>query len=470
MHGSKLFEVLEKLNIRQFKRLLDFAASPYFNKSEPLLNFLKYVAKYHPGLDNPALKKEIIKKHLSLTEQQMVYQMNQLLGVTEHFLITESLAEKQETGLIALLDVYNNWKLEKHYKTAKDKLDRLGSDFNTRNADYFRLLYNIQLKEYEHKGTNQRVYNPHLQQLADRLDLFYLAEKLRICFAMTNLQSMLNVEYRIGHLEEILQYATEAENALHPVIIAYRAAILLLLDDLRDESFLQLKEILTLHPAHFSQLELTDLYTCLLNICTRKINRSNDADAWENYFNINEHLLESGLLLEDGFLNPWRYTNLTATALKTERTDWALDFIKKYKKLLPESFRNDMFYYCMAQYYFHLKLFHQAQSEINKVAFTDVYLNIAARSLMIKIYYEISEDDLLFSLLEATRIFLLRNKLIDENRKKQMQRFIEFTHKLAKYESFDTEKLTSLKDMLPAASEILHQAWLTQKLAEKIKD
>jgi hypothetical protein len=469
MHGSKLFEVFDNLNSRQFKRLQDFAASPYFNKSEPLLHLLKYVAKFHPSLDNPALAKEKIKKQLRLTDQQLVYQMNQLLGITEQFLITESLAAKQETGLFALLDVYDEWKFEKHYKTAKDKLDRLASDFNTRNADYFNLLYNIQLKEYEHKGTNQRVYNPHLQQLADRLDLFYLAEKLRINFAMTNLQSMLNVEYRISHLEETLHLALKAENASHPVIIAYRAAILLLLDDQRDESFLQLKEILIMHPAHFSQLELMDLYTCLLNICTRKINRSNDAEAWENYFNINEHLLESGLLLEDGYLNPWRYTNLTATALKTDRTVWALNFIKKYKKLLPDAFRNDMFHYCMAQYHFHLKQFHQAHVEIIKVAFTDVYLNIAARSLMIKIYYEKSEDDLLFSLLEATRIFLLRNKLIDENRKKQMQRFIEFTHKLARYESFDTEKLAALKDILPAASAILHHAWLTQKLAEKMK-
>ena len=467
MQGSKLFEILAKLSPRRFKRFVDYMASPFFNKSEALLNFTMLISKYHPDLGHAKLSRESMIRKLQLNEKQLIYQMNQLIGHLDDYLVAEHLINNETLKGLELLDIYNSLDLGKQYKTVRDKLDRIAEQYPTRNTDYFELVYNISQRALEHHQKEQRVYNPNLQKLADDFDRYALAVKLRLSFEMANLQSMLNVEYRINHLEDMLDLAGEPGNRSYPVIDAYLTGILLLLNEGEDDSFNHLKALLQKRADHFSKDELKNFYTCLLNICTRRINQSNDEVAWQNYFSINEFLLEEGLLLDDGYLNPWRYTNLTAAALKTNRTTWALEFIRKNKKHLHENHRNDMYHYCMAQYYFHLDLFDQAQTEINKVAFADVYLNIAARSLMIKIYYESAEDDLLFSLLEATRIYLLRNKLIDETRKQQMQRFVELTQKLAKYEAFETEKLLALKKSMPKPFEILHHAWLTQKLKEK---
>ncbi|MBK9015204.1 MAG: hypothetical protein IPM82_14670 [Saprospiraceae bacterium] len=55
------------------------------------------------------------------------------------------------------------------------------------------------------------------------------------------------------------------------------------------------------------------------------------------------------------------------------------------------------------------------------VEFTDVLLNLSARSLLIKIYFETGQDEILYWYLEATRIFLLRNKLLDNRLNQQMK-------------------------------------------------
>ena len=49
-----------------------------------------------------------------------------------------------------------------------------------------------------------------------------------------------------------------------------------------------------------------------------------------------------------------------------------------------------------------------------------------------------------------------------------MQRFIDFTKKIAKIESHEEEKLTPLKDKLPNASEVMHRDWLLEQIDSKI--
>ena len=61
--------------------------------------------------------------------------------------------------------------------------------------------------------------------------------------------------------------------------------------------------------------------------------------------------------------------------------------------------------------------FDKAQEELIYVEFTDVLLNISARGLLIKIYFEQQEWEALDYSMENFRIFLLRTKKMEEKRR-----------------------------------------------------
>ncbi|MBK9013210.1 MAG: hypothetical protein IPM82_03490 [Saprospiraceae bacterium] len=220
--------------------------------------------------------------------------------------------------------------------------------------------------------------------------------------------------------------------ALEPTIQIYRQIFLMLHNTEEPRHFEEAKRLLTTHGHRFEAHELKQLYTLLLNYCTRRINRFNDEIFWHEYLEINKLLLENGLIFENGYLPPWRYTNLVTVGLRTGQTDWTHGFIHRYRgKLLP-AYSENLFRYNLAQFHFHQQDFDNAQRELVHVEFTDVLLNLGVRSLLIKIYFETGQDEILYSYLEATRIFCFATNFLDKRVKQQMKKFVEYCGKLLK--------------------------------------
>ena len=85
------------------------------------------------------------------------------------------------------------------------------------------------------------------------------------------------------------------------------------------------------------------------------------------------------------------------------------------------------------------------------------------------IYYESDYTDELYSLIEAFRNFITKNKKLAENVKQQAWKFIYFIKKLsdAKYNNNTTRKIliSNLKDELIEA-EVINKLWLLRKIDE----
>ena len=99
------------------------------------------------------------------------------------------------------------------------------------------------------------------------------------------------------------------------------------------ENFRAVRGILQEKPTLFNATETREVYDHLLNFAIRQ-NNSGDKMWVQSYFDINRHLIKTGLL-PDGGITANRYKNLTLAALKLGRPDDAVDFLERYKKLLP---------------------------------------------------------------------------------------------------------------------------------------
>ncbi|MCF8247967.1 MAG: hypothetical protein K9J37_22520 [Saprospiraceae bacterium] len=427
-----------------------------------------YLRKFAPDFTHKdvAREKAICKivPEKPLDEKLLAYLMSQLTKLLESFLSVENLMEDEFEMSLSLLKKYHLIGLVQHKKSAESLVEKALGKNQHRNADFYQKQLIFRRLQYEQSDPNQRGYDGKLQETADALDLYFMVEKLRLASEMQNLNSMLNLQYQLPFAAQVAEWATGEEFDGHPAIQVYRQLFLLLQDANEPSGFEKAKKLISTHANCFEPHELKQLYTLLLNYCTRCINRFNDQQFWHEYLEINKLLLVNGLVFENGYLPPWRYTNLVTVGLRTGQTEWTSNFIHQYSKLLLPEYAENLFRYNLAQFHFHQKDFGKAQQELVHVEFTDVLFNLSVRSLLIKIYFETEQDELLFSYLEATRLFLLRNKLLDSRLKQQMKKFVEYCGKIMKAQA-DAGALQELLEKLPKAAEVLHRDWLAAKLA-----
>lgn len=112
---------------------------------------------------------------------------------------------------------------------------------------------------------------------------------------------------------------------------------------------------------------------------------------------------------------------------------------------------------------------------LREVEFTDIFYNLDAKVMLLKIYYELEEDEAFLSLAASFKIFLSRTRLINENTRNLYMNLLAFTSKLytmrmkhifRKGKAFQL-KLRELKDKTENNS-VANSRWLVGKIEELI--
>ena len=464
MHQSKLIELLQKLPARQLQRFGTFLQSPYFNKNTENKLLFNYLLPFAPDFQAPGLDKRKVGDALGIAARPLAYRMSELAQLLEQFLLVEQLMAQPMEQQLGLMTLFQEMELPKHYNAALRKARKLAESYPYQDGPYLQYLYRIAELENRHSEQYERSYRKELQHTADALDRAYLAEKLRYSLEMVNAGLVLDVHYQLNLGEAVIQWVQEQAFEDTPVIRVYLSALLMLQHPEETKHFNRLRQLLQENADDIPPPELKNLYTYLLNYCTRRINRFRDESYYAHFLELNELLLEKGLLLEDGQLAPWRYSNLITVGLRTGKLEWVHQFLNEYKKYLPEAFRENIFHYNLGHYLYWRKEYDKAQVVLNQLDLRDLLLAVAAKNLLAKIYFETGQTELLLSFLEAYRIYIYRNPLAKPQLKKQLRNFIDYTRKLTKLESFETKKRKELAESLPSPTEVLEWEWLNKWL------
>jgi len=124
-----------------------------------------------------------------------------------------------------------------------------------------------------------------------------------------------------------------------------------------------------------------------------------------------------------------------------------------------------MYTYNFAHIHFAKGNYDSAIELLRDVEFSDVYLNLSAKALLAKIYYEDDELDVLMSHLESFRMYVRRNKVIGEARKTVFNNFIRFTRRLLKFDKGDNKGLDQLQSETEETKQVAELDWLLKKIA-----
>ena len=103
---------------------------------------------------------------------------------------------------------------------------------------------------------------------------------------------------------------------------------------------------------------------------------------------------------------------------------------------------------------------------MSNVEYEDVSYNLVSKSMLIATYFEMDEQEPLYSLFESFRVYLNRHNSIPDHRRKNYKNLIKFTKKLTKIMPGDQKAIGKIKEEVASSKNIASVNWLKEKIAE----
>lgn len=305
-----------------------------------------------------------------------------------------------------------------------------------------------------------------ITRAAGYLDRFYLIRKLQLCCEIFNVQNVFAQEHQVFLLDEILLHLKNRNYDDVPVIVIYYRILMTLRESEKEEHYHTLRKLLRQHERVVTTEELRDMYKYVLNYCIKKINLGNI--SWQDeLFDIYKTTLENRVLLTEGFLSHRDFKNIVTISLRLRELKWAEEFIPKYVPELQAAERENARMYNTANLLFHKNDFSGALRLLQQVDFSDIFYDLDARSIVLKTWFELDEEDSLEYHATAFRTFLKRNKSVSDYQRTIYENLILYTTRLMK--AGTRQKLIEkIRDEVMDKKNIADLRWFLSKIEERL--
>lgn len=441
MNSTKLTALLTSLNLGELEDLRRFVNSPYYNSDPDLARLLDVLLLHHPDFSSADLtRKSIFKQlfpHEPFDDKRLRYLFSWLNKLAERFLALQTLERKPEILKIAQIEACSRRGLDKSYRQISKTLERDLEVGTMDSGRYYLANYQFaELRQEHFERQRIRRFDNNIQVAASHLDAYYFFQRLRLSCAMLDRQQILEAPYELHLSDSWFQHLEQNDFFNQPVIRVYAQIYNLLLEEDREEEFIKVKsDIHELRPT-LPKGDLRDIYLFAINYCARKI-RQGKISYLEEARQLYKSGIEHHILIENGQLSPWAFTNMVKLSLRLQQFDEIESFIETYSPLLPQDFREDALQYNLAELYYSTGRVGLAQKCLLNVAFTDLNYYLGARVMLVKIYYETGEEEALLSLLSSFMVFLKRNKTISAAIKHTYLNFCKILFRIVRAKSTD---------------------------------
>ncbi|MBI1224983.1 MAG: hypothetical protein GC192_07070 [Bacteroidetes bacterium] len=461
MEKSRLVQLLRSLSgpeIRDFRRYLK---SPFFNRRAEVVSLFDWLAKYlKNGKEVP--EKEVAYAAVFPTDpfddHRLRMLMSQLFQLAGQFLAVQDFLADEPQTLLRLGQGLRKRKLSNHVtQTASDLAQKLEAQ-PYRNADFYQNKYLASLENYRNAFDAKAVDSSHLAHLSSELDTSFLAQKLWQACLLHSHEAVSNTSYDSGLLAEALLFAERSGALETPVVAIYYHCYRALTNPDSSQYFQTFKSLVLAHGRLFPAEEMRDLYILAINFCIRRYNAGNQ-EYLRDQFDFYKDGLRQGYFTTEGELSRYTYQNAVTSGLVMREFDWVEHFINEYRDKLAGPYRESVFSFNLARLAYEKKQYDKALPLLQLAEYKDLLLNLAAKTLQLKIYFELDEFDLLEAHLSAFKTFLLRKKELGYHRENYLNT-IQFTRKLLETNPFDKEARAALREEIAAAKSLGEKEWL----------
>ncbi|MCO6491799.1 MAG: hypothetical protein J5I98_25515 [Phaeodactylibacter sp.] len=470
MYNSKLYAILEHFDKYEQNRCRKYIQSPYFNRSEELVELFEVLISAINGENGVNLEKEYVWQKIQADKEyddvRFRKYCSDLLKLIEGYLAQQIYEGNPLHQATYLMESVGKKKMKKLYSTAMRTARRLSKQQNHKPSSYYFYQYEIEKNYYDLTDfETNRTEKTNVEDIITNLDYFYLAEKLRLYCSVLSRQYVVSYEYELLFIDEIVNHIKKHNYENVPAISIYYQIYLTQTEVDEESHYYRLKSLLNKHSLDFPHKEANAMYSYAMNYCIRKSNRG-QLNFLGELFELYKDLLDKELIFSDGELSPWHFKNIIGTGLRLGKFKWVENFINQYNDRLHPKYRDNAVTYNLAQVYFYQKEHDKVIQLLQEVEYDDVAYNLGSKAMLLATYYETDEVEPLFSLFESFRAYLNRHKDIPVNRRKNYGNLIKFTKKLTRTMPGDEKAINKLKEEIKNTKNIASVNWLREKIAE----
>ena len=466
MKNSLLLQLIEKMDRKQMRELGKYVQSPFLNQRQDVIALYQYLwdCYWHYSIE-PTKGKAFAAMYRGeeYDDHKVRMAMSFLHKTTEKYLAITDLLNNETEYKTRLARIYKRQNLPKHFDRSVRQVYLFQENTPFRNADFFNNRYLIQLEQYEYAAAQKRTGALNLHEVNENLDIAFMAQKLRqTCLSIAH-QTVYKTTYDFGILEPLLKYIEQRELLHIPVISIYYHCYFAHTETENSAAyFYSFKELIFKHASLFPEPEVRDLYLLAINYCVKCYN-AGDPAFLKDQLELYQAGLEQRVLLKNGIISRFTYRNTVTLGLILNEYGWVESFIYEYKNALDMIYQESMFSFCLALLEYHRKQYDKALQLLQKSEYTDLLLNLSTKTVLLKIYYELMEYDLLEAHIEAMKTFLRRKKIMGYH-KENYTNLLKFTQKLLEIPPFDTEGKRLLRQEIKNRGAIAERSWLLDQL------
>lgn len=456
----RLYQTLDLLERRKFKKWLH---SPLHNQRQDVLVLFDFLAS-RSEFTAITLRRERAFAYIYPEEVYQVQQFNHLLSyaykVLEKFIeYLEAVLDEKKTFQYQIL-AYQKRGLDKIAQQKLKKAQQQLHKTSYRNADFHLDAYTLETYYFELEGGKNRTKDSNLPQVFQHLSEFFLLATLRYaCIAATH-TNVYKKEYHIPFLQEVLAGA-QAPTASAVVQLYYHAYQAL--SNLSDaKAYQALKTSLDAAALLLPPAEQRDLLLIAIN-CAIKRSHTQAEIYIKEALDLYQKGLASGVLLEQQQLSKFAYKNIIALALRLGHLAWAKGFIETYTPYLPAAVQQTYQDYGLAKYHFAAGAYDDCMSLLIQVEYDDLFMNIDAKMMLLKIYYTKQSIDALEALTQSFNLFLQRKEVLSYHKKNYLN-VIRITKKMLHLADFDVLGQAKVREEILQTEPLTERQWLLEQL------
>lgn len=387
--------------------------------------------------------------------------MSHLQKLVDQFLALEQWQNTPAAVESDLVQAYRQKGLERHFKdalqSAKTSLERQP----LRNSAYYAHTGALLWEEARYHSLPHPGDEQYLIGLSDNADLIWLTRKLRYLCLHTAYRTRFNSDRTLSlrrEVEDILERYAFLENTA--IATWYYCLKMLELPEAA-EYFSRFKQGVLTHGLLFQQDELRDFHLFAINYCIRRVNEG-QTDFFHDIMDFYKDGLTRGHLLDKGVLSHFTYYNIVAAGLHTREYEWVEDFIPRYRNALERSYRDSAYSFNLARLKFARKAYDEALQLLQHSNYHEPLLNMAAKTMSLKIYYALGELEVLSAHLEAFIKYIRRKPGLGYHRNNYLK-LARHTQKLINLNWNDKPEVEALRQAIVDEPVLTEREWLLEQ-------
>lgn len=457
MQNSSLFQLVQSFSPVERRDARKFLSSPFFNTRQDVLLLFDFLT----AAETPT--KEQAWNHLlpgaDFDDQKLRLLMSYLHRLLEQYVSVSEMGEDGLHGQLYLAAGYRRRGLSVPFEKSLKTLDKSLSEQPKRDASFHYLHFRLNWERYQTATSDNPSGALPIRQMEASVDAFYLSTRLRLLCHVWAQQGVYRTEDAAENsAETLLALAAQPHWLAVPAVAIYLHCYQMLAQPEVEAHFQVFKEKVLAAGSLFETNEIRELYLLAINYCIRRLN-----DGEKRYFkevlDLYKAGLEHGFLIENGMLSRFTYHNIVAAGLHTGELDWVNFFIHEYKNALKRTYRESSFSFNLARLEYARQRYGAVLELLQKANYRDPLLNLAAKTLLLKTFYEMGEHDLLQSHLDAMRNYILRKRVIGYHRTNYLN-IVRYSGKLLKTNFMSQQDLDSLRSEIAQEEVLTEREWL----------